>query len=333
MNEDKIRAIVREELSTNNKVMNDAFNKVDIPTHSPTITEDIIRKIIREEVNNNNAAISGFVKQKDEHVPFAVYMGEGTVLTRAYTDILYLVSSYDCTLAPHFIVHGVYESELTKYFLNNVKEDSVFVDVGANFGYYSCLAAKRVNAGKGGKVHSFEANRNAFALLQKNIMINWIDWNAVSLNYVALSDSEGTVQFKNYKYRFGGSQMDSYNEDSEGINTAEIVTVNAKKMDQILGAGARVDFIKIDVEGAEFKVLKGAENVINNNPQVKLLIEWNNDQFRGHGASPEEVIAFLKGKKLQPYRLDWRDGSASEVTYDYLASTSDHVCAILFTRK
>jgi FkbM family methyltransferase len=322
-NEEKIRAVIREELNNNALSSQEHINKKDSPV--PMVTEEGIRNIIREELNAHRQAHSN-------HVPVGVYMGEGTVLTKSYYGTLYLVSSYDCTLAPHFIVHGVYESELTKYFLNNVKEDSVFVDVGANFGYYSCLAAGKINGGKGGKVYSFEANRNAFALLQKNIMINWIDSNAVSLNYVALSDTEGTTQFKNYKYRFGGSQMDSYNEDSEGINTAEIVTVNTKKLDQFLGSAPKVDFIKIDVEGAEFKVLKGAEKTIDNNPQIRLFLEWNNDQFRGHGSSPEEVIAFLKGKNLEPFKLDWRDGSATRVSYDYLRETSDHICAILFTR-
>jgi len=225
----------------------------------------------------------------------------------------------------------VYESELTKYLLNNIKSDSVFVDVGANFGYYSCLVAKRIESGKGGKVFSFEANRNAFAFLEKNISLNWIDSSGVSLNCIALSEKEGEVQFKAYKYRFGGSQIVDYAENSDDLNEAEVVTVKTTRMDQVLGQ-QKVDFIKIDVEGAEFKVLKGAENIIKNNPNIKLLIEWNNDQFTQHGASPAEVIAFLKDKKLQPFRLDWRDGSASPVSYDYLGSTSDHICAILFTR-
>lgn len=294
--------------------------------------EEMIRTIIREELKGNNAVIKDLVNAKDHNVPFAVYMGEGTVLTRSFNNILYLVSSYDCTLAPHLIVNGVYESELTKYFINNLQEDSVLVDVGANFGYYTCLAAKKVNAAKGGIVYSFEANRNAFELLQRNVMINWINSNAVSLNYVALSDNEGAVQFKNYKYRFGGSQMDSYDEDAEGINTAEIVTVNTKKMDQYLRAGTKVDFIKIDVEGAEYKVLKGAENTITSNPNIRLLLEWDNDQLKGHGTTPDEIIGFLKEKHLQPFILDWRDGSTSGASYEYLRSTSDHICAVLFTR-
>src|ERR1051326_866124 len=113
--EEEIRRIIREELA--------AHNAATSLTGTMNATDEGIRRIIKEELAANNELT------RDRHTPFAVYMGDGTVLTRSFYDIMYLVSSYDCTMSPHFILHGVYESELTKYFINNVKEDSVFVDV------------------------------------------------------------------------------------------------------------------------------------------------------------------------------------------------------------
>ncbi|HET9825616.1 MAG TPA: FkbM family methyltransferase [Chitinophagaceae bacterium] len=281
--------------------------------------EEIIRRIVREELD-----------RKNYHVPFAVYMGEGVVLTRSFYDVLYLISGFDCTMTPHFIMDGVYESELTKYLLNNVKENSVFVDVGANFGYYSCMMAKRISAARGGKVYAFEPNKNAFLLLQKNVMINWLDGNSISLHGVALSDVQEEVQFKNYKYRFGGSQLYTYEENAEEINTAEIVKVSARTMDSYFPNGAKVDFLKIDVEGAEIKVLKGAEQTINNNPNIRIILEWDNELLKGHGTNSSALIEFLEIKKLRPFKLDWHDGSTSEISFDYLLSTSDHLCGVLF---
>ncbi|MBS1607961.1 MAG: FkbM family methyltransferase [Bacteroidetes bacterium] len=284
--------------------------------------EEIIRKIVKEELIHH---------KNYSHTPFAVYMGDGTVLTKSFYDVMYLVSSYDCTMAPHFIIHGVYESELTKYFLNNVKEDSVFVDVGANFGYYSCLMAKRINGSKGGRVFSFEANINAFVLLQKNMMANWVDQGAVSLNHIAISDKEEEVSFKSYKYRFGGSQFYTTAEDEQLINTMEVLKVKTKTLDSYL-ANHRVDFIKIDVEGAEFKVLRGAEGIIRNNPSVKILLEWDNGQFSGQGVNISDLVNFLRTRNLKPSKLNWEDGSTSDTSYDYLLSTHDHLCGVLFTR-
>jgi len=314
--EEEIRKIIREELAANNGLIS--------LTKGENVTGEGVRKIIKEELAANNAL------KKDRHTPFAVYMGDGTVLTRSFYDIMYLVSSYDCTMSPHFILHGVYESELTKYFINNLREDSVFLDVGANFGYYTCMAAKKVHASKGGKVYSFEANKHAFALLQKNVIMNWIDWNAVSLNLVALSDKEESVFFKNYKYRFGGSQFYMSEDSSEEINAMEVTSVNTKKLDAFFQDGQKIDFIKIDVEGAEFKILRGAENIMRANPEVKILLEWDNGQFRSQGISPADFVEFLKSKKLSPYKLDWQDGSTHEVSYDYLNDTNDHLCGVLF---
>jgi len=292
--------------------------------------EEIIRKIIREELAESNKNTQEVAK--GEHKPFAVYMGEGVVLTRSFNDIMYEVSSYDCTMIPHLILHGVYESEITKYFLNNVKEDSVFLDIGANFGYYTCLVSKKIDAGKGGKVYSFEPNRNAFELLQKNIMLNWINSSGVFLNNFALSDSEGEVSFKNYKYRFGGSQFYTEDESSDAINTMEVVKVSTKTLDSYLGESSKVDFMKIDVEGAEFKVLKGAEKTIDRSNDVKIVLEWSISQFKGHGIAPESFVEFFKNKGFKPYGLKWQDGSATEVTYEFLLSTEEHICGILFQR-
>jgi FkbM family methyltransferase len=294
--------------------------------------EDIIRKIVHEEIDTNNLPIKSIFEMKDVHKPFAVYMGEGEILTRSFYDIMYLVSSYDCTMTPHFIIHGVYESELTKYFINNMQENSVFVDVGANFGYYSCIAAKKIKAGKGGKVHSFEANRNAFLLLQKNIVLNWIDTNAVSLNLVALSHTEEDVLFKNYKYRFGGSQFFTSEESTDPMNEMEVVKLRTRTLDSFLDNQPAVDFLKIDVEGAEFKVLRGASKTIGKNVNIKILLEWNNGQFRGHGTNPADLVNFLRDRSLCPFKLNWEDGSTAETSFDYLLNTDEHLCGVLFTK-
>jgi FkbM family methyltransferase len=288
--------------------------------------EDIVRNIIKDELLDN------IKNDHSIHKPFAVYMGEGVVLTRSFYDIMYEVSSFDCTMTPHLIIHGVYESELTKYLINNIKEDSIFVDVGANFGYYTCLIAKRISANKGGKVYSFEPNKTAFELLQKNVMMNWIDWSSVSLNQLALSDSKGEVLFKNYKYRFGGSQFYTVEESSTNINQMEVVKVKTDTLDYVLRDATKVDFMKIDVEGAEFKVIKGAENIINLNKDIKILIEWSISQFEGQGINPANLADFFKIQNFRPHILNWENGNATEVSYDFILTTQEHICAILFSR-
>lgn len=293
--------------------------------------EEIIKRIVQEEI----AKLAPLLQsgKTDRHIPFAVYMGEGRVLTKSYYDILYLVSSYDCTMTPHFILNGSYESELTKYLLNNLQEDSVFVDIGANFGYYTCIAGKKIKKASGGKVFAFEANYRAYELLEKNIILNWLDETAVKTFETALSDEEKVMEFSSYKYRFGGSGFRTHEDKDSMLNEVEILMIQTQKLDNCIPDDQPVDFMKIDVEGAEFNVLKGATRIIRRNRDIRIILEWDRKQLREQGTEIGDLVAFLKDEEFLAYTLNWEDGSTNPVTYELLAETETHYCGILFDRK
>jgi len=288
------------------------------------MTEDIIRNIIREEIQANNTAIEQKIEYFTNLLPFATYMGDDIVLTKSYFNVMYLVYTHDSIVAPYLIKNGVYETELTKYLLNNIKPDSVFVDVGANIGYYTCLAAKKIS---NGKIFAFEANETAFRLLQRNVMINWANCS-VSLEHIAVSKNKGEVYFKNYKYRFVNSQFFISDEDKE-INTGDVVKVSTISLDEYFPKDQRIDFLKIDVEGAELKVLEGASQIIENNPGIKILMEWSVPQLKAQNTNPDNILKLLSGYAFLPYQLDWRDGSSSPISYE-LISQKEYICSVLF---
>jgi len=308
MTEDVIRNIIRQELAASNT------------------QEENIRRIIREELKANNSDIEGKIAYFTNLLPFATYMGDDTILTKSYFGVMYLVSSYDSIVGPYLIKNGVYETELTKYLLNTVKPDSVFVDVGANIGYYTCLAARRIS---NGKVFAFEANDRAFSLLQRNIMINWVDC-PVSLENVAVSNKKGEVMFKNYKYKFVNSQILTQKEEGE-MNASDVVKVPTLALDDYFEKGQRIDFLKVDVEGAELNVLEGARRIIKENPGMKILMEWSVPQLKTQGTNPGDILTLLSGFNFRPSVLDWRDGSSSSITYEYIAQ-KDYICSVLLER-
>jgi len=297
MNEQTVRNLIREELKN-------------------------ITAIIREELRANNANIEEKIEYYTNHLPFATYLGEDIVLTKSYFNVMYLVSSHDSIVAPYLIKNGVYETELTKYLLNTIKPDSVFVDVGANIGYYTCLAAKRINAGK---VFAFEANETAYQLLQRNIMINWVDC-PTKAEFVAVSDKKGEVVFKNYKYKFVNSQFFT-GDEGEDINSYEVKTVPTISLDEYFSDGQKIDFLKVDVEGAEYKVLQGARQTLANNPDIQILMEWSIPQLQSQGVEPNEVLEFFQQRGFKPSVLDWRDGSATEVDYAYVTG-KEYICSV-----
>lgn len=161
-------------------------------------------------------------------------------------------------------VLGVYEHWKTRLFLNTVKEGMTVVDIGVNKGYFSLLLAKLMN--DRGKVLSFEPDPDNYFWFRKSIQAN--EYRCIKIFQHALSDKEGSVAFYRGKKSGSGSLFPSSHTKKKTI------TVKARKLDNVLKDEEikKVDLIKIDVEGAELLVLKGAEKTLKGE-DMKLAID------------------------------------------------------------
>lgn len=177
-------------------------------------------------------------------------------------------------------------------FLNHfLKEDSVFVDIGANQGEFSMFAAKRL---KKGSVHSFEPVAKLFGRLETNKQLNQFT-NIHTYNF-GLSDKPGTLPI------YTSTDTTLHSGWHEGLSTLyakgdrNVVQqeVELKVFDHFFtNPLSRIDLIKIDIEGAELFALKGMkEHLIKFKPVI--LIEMNNDTFKAAGYSIEEMDDFLR---------------------------------------
>lgn len=145
----------------------------------------------------------------------------------------------------------------------------VIVDVGAHIGRYTIIGSKAI--GPTGRVIAIEADADNFKILSCNIKLNRLT-NILLLNYAAYSE--------NTRLRLYKSSSEIYNTvmSSRAHNKSAYVDVNAYTLDEILCSNdiRKVNWIKIDVEGAEFEVIKGARQTLTNNPNVSILIEVHN---------------------------------------------------------
>ena len=172
-----------------------------------------------------------------------------------------------------FIVMTRHEDVIIQYF--HPKEGDVVVDVGAHIGRYTIIASKRV--GPNGKVIAIEAEPSNFEMLNRNVRLNRLA-NVTTLNYAAFS-KETRIKL----YLPAGDIFTKYNtvmSDWVWVKPEDkFVEVNANTLDNLLLQQQQqivirqVDWIKIDVEGAEFEVLKGAHNLLLNSKDIVLLIE------------------------------------------------------------
>jgi FkbM family methyltransferase len=169
-----------------------------------------------------------------------------------------------------FKIMTIHEDDIIKRF--TPKEGDIVVDIGAHIGLYTIISSKRVGAN--GKVVAIEAHPGNFEMLNSNIKLNQLN-NVIPLNYAVYSKE---TKVKLY-LPSGESGFTKYNTIMPNwINTREkFVEVNANTLDYLLQLNEirqeEVNWIKIDVEGAEFEVLKGATNVLSKSKDIAILME------------------------------------------------------------
>lgn len=191
-------------------------------------------------------------------------------------------SLYHC-LYIYLIWGGGYEYNETKIIMECVKENDVILDIGANVGLYTILFNKYKNC----TTYSFEPIKYTFNLLNKNLKIN--DINAKIYN-IGLSNKNKVETFYFNTNEIAASSMRDLRED----NSVKIVKCDIEKMDNFIEKEKilNIDFIKIDIEGAELFALQGGIKSINKYKPIifcEMLRKWAK-KFDYH---PNDIIELL----------------------------------------
>jgi FkbM family methyltransferase len=167
-----------------------------------------------------------------------------------------------------------HEEDIIEHF--TPKEGDIVVDIGAHMGRYTIISSKRVGAN--GKVVAIEAHPSNFEMLKSNIKLNQLT-NVIPLNYAAYSKETKIKLYlpdEESGYTMHHSIMSNYVFTKYKDKTEDkFVEVSANTLDYLLQLNeiTDVNWVKIDVEGAEFEVLKGASNVLSKSKDIALLIE------------------------------------------------------------
>jgi len=186
-----------------------------------------------------------------------------------------------------FAFREYYEPELV-YLEKILPPGKVFVDVGANFGVYTLVASKLV--GETGKVLAFEPSAESFAILRQNIELNHL--SNVRAFRVALAQTRSQA-WLNYGWDPVCNWM---SKDRDPLRGNEGEEVQTDTLDQLLEENGvtRVDAIKIDVEGAEELVLRGAIRCLTAQSPI-VIFEFNPESAALQGLSPWGARDLLEG--------------------------------------
>ena len=229
-----------------------------------------------------------------------VYLGNNRALTRTVWGHKMFLDTRDVSLTPHFLLDGYWEMWITKVFMKIVREGMTMVEVGANIGYYTLLAASRV--GVHGKVYAFEANPQVFEILYRNIEVNGF-LDRVTLVNKAVIDRSGSLTFHCPKYHQAGGSIVPFSDEflKEKREKSETIEVETVSLDEYFAhQHGKIDILKIDAEGAEPFIFRGMKKLLAGNSDIKIVCEFTPPRYASQGLDPS---AFLNEILKQGFKV------------------------------
>ena len=213
-------------------------------------------------------------------------------------------------VARDILIRNVWQPEVWESISDALPSGGVFLDVGAHIGYDTLKASVRV--GPSGKVISFEPNPRTLEDLRANIAASHA--SNVIVEPIACTDREQTLTLydSTSEGNSGGSSLSLANADVARKGTLPSYTVQGRPIDAVvreLGLN-RLDVIKVDVEGAEYLVLRGARETLRRF-HPKIVMEVIPYQLANMNTNVDELLALIKelgygqGKQLEDTDWEW----------------------------
>jgi FkbM family methyltransferase len=256
--------------------------------------------ITRAELEQKSRAHAGVIREQNDYK-----------LVTILRDIPIYIMKDDKSVGPHLESDGFWEAWISTWFLNNINENTNFVDIGSNTGYYSLLAAS-----KGASVVAFEANPKYVKMLRYTT----VDYDNFNVWNYAVSDKREKLDLQ-IPYELQGSATITGGIDEE-IYPCYHIEVEADKLDN-LGITAENAIIKIDAEGAEERIWNGMSEVLKNKPTI--VLEYTPNSYSDEFIDKLEAYA--------PLRWINYDGIAQGIDRYWLAAQTDWVMLVLIPEK
>ncbi len=218
------------------------------------------------------------------------------------------------------IFREAFENQEIDAFQRIIKPGITIVDAGANIGLYSLIASQLV--GPKGRVFSFEPSKQTFQRLSDNIKLN--GFNNIKPFNNGLGDKPNEKLI--LRQDVGNEDAERYlfpNNEAPGVKLENINTVQTEEeviidtLDNCLNNlnVKKIDFLNIDTEGYEYYILRGARNILQNSPEIIILMECTGLGTARASTTQKEVFGILKDNGLNIFYWDkilndWCDDEA-----------------------
>ena len=216
----------------------------------------------------------------------------------------------DCILSQAIFVYK-FESQELKFLNLYMEQGDCFLDIGSNFGLYSLIASKKV--GKQGQVFAFEPATKTFIRLKRNIKLNRFD-NIIPIK-TAISSNNGIMPMS--ISLDGHDAWNSLTKPARGEKflTEEVKTITLDDFIQENGLHDKIKMIKIDVEGWECEVIKGAVGTLISEMAPILQVEFSEPALEASGSSSGVLIDLLSGLGYRLYNYSGKNNELLDFEY------------------
>ena len=211
---------------------------------------------------------------------------------------LLYVEPHDRAVGARLRRRGVWAAAETELCKREIKPGMHVLDVGANIGYFTLLFARLV--GPTGHVYAFEPEPRNFELLQRNITRN--GYSNVTAVPKAVSRTSGSQRLYKSPDNLGDHRL------AHGTAGRDSIDVSVVALDELLPGDARVDFIKLDIQGAECAAVQGARQLIARSAPLCLITEFWPAGMRAFGDQPGQYLEELSvhGFHIAVIEPGWR---------------------------
>ena len=217
---------------------------------------------------------------------------------------------------------GVWEKETTEYLENHIRPGQTIVELGANIGYYTNL-----------KIYSYECNSDVYNLAMLSLRMNDFD-HIVDMRNLAVTDRAGYFNFSYYPLSVADEKY--VNIGNSRLETGSISKDRAVKqvrtvaLDEDLSQVSNIDWLRMDIEGSEILALKGAQNLLQSSPNIKIIMEWSIPNLQ-RISDPKQFLIDIYGQGFRFYPIE-DPSQTGPMTLEYMLEHGDTYTNYLLTR-
>lgn len=235
---------------------------------------------------------------------FATYVGDDTLLAATIFGRLIYLDAKDLSITPHLAAYGCWERSLYTLVKRTLGPGDIFIDIGANCGFFTLLGADLV--GPQGVVLAFEPQARLAGLMRKTMSVGGFG-DAVRVYEAAVGESDGTARLGHSRNHLGAASMTPNFGDAD----VPAETVPVVRLDDVLdalsaerGHAVRPTMMKIDVEGYEYFVWKGMARTLARREPLTIAMEFSPESYQRMGQNSAGFLEEMLAHGFQVTRLE-----------------------------